>query len=136
MSKKKEPQYNLKEKVKDIDGNPQLQGGEFRFAQFDKPVEVEFMAAGKKRKETFTGGAINSKVLTMRDLFSRALRGGQQQKRAASSVDTDRRSQLMFKCVADQVDLSSEDVADIIKCVRDLGDALYLMRVKQFFGDL
>lgn len=135
-SEYKEPEFDLSTPVIDADGNPELQAGEFKFAQLDKPMGIEFVAGGKKRTELIAGVAINSKGLTIRGLISRALRGGgQQQQGAASPVDTDRRGSILLKCVADKVDLDKEDQADIIKCVRDLGDALYYMRIKQFFGD-
>lgn len=133
---KTEQVFDLKRPVLDMDGNPEPGPQDFKVAGFDKPVEVSYSVrddSGKTvlKTDKFQAGIFEFKKLTFRTLFMRSLRSVKDEEK--NVPDIDRRTELMFKIIADSCVLDVEEQGDIIKCVRAQKDPFHLMRVKEFF---
>lgn len=120
---------NLKDIVLDLDGNPELQNDRINYVVFDKPQKVSYTQQGEEKSTEIAGGVLQAKPLTYRKLLLISLRNQKEE-----SVDVDRKSELMYKLIADKVELDTEEKADLIKCVKSLKDPLFLMRVKDLFA--
>lgn len=131
MTKEKTTEFDLNQKVLQIDGTPELQRPDVRVVWFDTPKEVEFVQRNRQLKKTFVGGMVEMKSMTFRHLFCTALRNQNDQE-----VSIDDREKLIYKCIADKAEFDSTEKANLIKCVKSMKDPLYVMRTKQFFGDL
>lgn len=135
MAKKKEDsvknEFDLNQPVIGIDGGAEPIQDRYSIMQFQKPVEVSWDRGSKS--ETASALVLDSVTLTYRKLILKALRGESQKE---SKVDIERSTDLMLKCMADKVELDSDERSDINKCVKELNDPLLLLRIKQLWGDV
>lgn len=130
-SKDRDNVFNLNNLVKGINGDIEPIRDRASAIQFQEPIEVSWDKGAKSEK--VTGLLLDSKPLTFRKLILRALRGNQKEK---GKVSIERCTELMLKCMADKVELDSDERSDINTCVKELNDPLYLLRIKQLWGDL
>ena len=135
MGKKKQDpknEYDLNQSVIGIDGNPELLHGQLSIVQFEAPADVSYKVGKKTETKEATGLILNSKPMTFRNLILRAIRGQKDE----SPISIEKSTKLMLKCMADKVELDSDEKSDINKCVEAMKDPLYVLRVKQLWGDM